>query len=147
RNLNTTVFGNDSDYLVARDWPMTAGRLFSREEIASGSKVAIIGQVIAEKLFDGEPQIGETIRVNSVPFTIVGVLEKKGGNGSGGNLDDIVVIPLRAARSRVLGSQQEPDPKPEEELRTKQKTAQVLKYPHQTNYQALDFLVIKYTPQ
>ena len=147
RNKRTTVFGNDSDYLIARDWPMMAGRLFSREEIASGSKVAIIGQEIADKLFDGEPHIGETIRIDSVPFTIVGVLEKKGGDGSRGNLDDIAVIPLRAARSRVLGSQQEPDPKPEEELGTKKKTVRVINYPHQTSYQSLDFLVIKYTPQ
>ena len=45
RNLKTTVWGNDSDYLIAREWPVTAGRLFSREEIASGSKVAIIGRI------------------------------------------------------------------------------------------------------
>jgi putative ABC transport system permease protein len=147
RHLNTTVWGNDSDYLIAREWPVTAGRLFSREEIASGSKVAIIGQEIADKLFDGKPRIGETIRIDSVPFTIVGVLEKKGDSGSGKNQDELVVIPLRAARSRVLGSQQEPDADPEEELRTgsEKKTVQVIKYPHQTSYQALDYLVIKYT--
>ena len=77
RNMKTTVWGNDSDYLIARDWPVTAGRLFSREEITSGSKVAIIGRDIANKLLNGEPRIGETIRIESVPFTIVGVLEKK----------------------------------------------------------------------
>ena len=147
RNLKTMVFGNDSDYLIARDWPMTAGRLFSREEIASGSKVAIIGQEIAIKLFDGKPHIGETIRIDSVPFTIVGVLERKGATGSGNHLDDLVVIPLRAARSRVLGSQQEPDTKPEEELRINKKNVRVIKYPHETSYQALDYLVIKYSPQ
>jgi putative ABC transport system permease protein len=149
RNKDTRVWGNDSDYLIARDWPLTAGRLFSREEIASGSKVAIIGQVIAERLFDGKPRISENIRINSVPFTIVGVLEKKGGDGLSASLDDLVVIPLRAARSRVLGSQQEPDAKSEESgtSGTKKKTVQVIKYPHQTSYQALDFLVIKYSRQ
>jgi putative ABC transport system permease protein len=106
RNLKTTVWGNDSDYLIAREWPVTAGRLFSREEIASGSKVAIIGQDIADKLFNGEPCIGETIRIDSVPFTIVGVLQKKGANASRKSQDNLVVVPLRAARSRVLGSQQ-----------------------------------------
>lgn len=144
RHSTSTVWGNDSDYLIAREWPVMAGRLFSREEIASGSKVAIIGQEIAKKLFNGEPRIGETIRIDSVPFTIVGVLEKKGDTGSGGSQDDLVVIPLRAARSRVLGSQQDPDSEPESGLRTEKKTVQAISYPHQTNYQALDYLVIKY---
>src|SRR5262249_49968475 len=142
RNLKTTVWGNDSDYLIAREWPMTAGRLFSREEIASGSKVAIIGHNIADKLFDGEPRIGETIRIESVPFTIVGALEKKGEIGSGKPQDDMVIIPLLAARSRVLGSQQEPDPAAEDQVSTtgdEKKTVQSIKYPHQTNYQALDY--------
>jgi putative ABC transport system permease protein len=145
RHLSSTVWGNDSDYLIAREWPVTAGRLFSREEIVSGSKVAIIGQEIANKLFDGEPRIGETIRIDSVPFTIVGVLEKKGDSGSGKSQDDLVVIPLRAARSRVLGSYQEPDPELDQALRDEKKTAQAINYPHQTNYQALDYLVIKYS--
>ena len=144
RHLTSTVWGNDSDYLIAREWPVTAGRLFSPEEIASGSKVTIIGQEIADKLFDGEPRIGETIRIDSVPFTVVGVLKKKGESGSGKNQDDLLVIPLRAARSRVLGSQQEPDPEPGDKLRTEKKTVQVINYPHQASYQALDYLVIKY---
>jgi len=144
RHLTTMIWGNDLDYLIARQWPLTAGRLFSRDEIASGSKVAIIGDVIADKLFDGEPRIGETIRIHSIPFTIVGVLEKKGDSGSGRSQDDLVFIPLRTARSRVLGSLQEPDPEPKEELITQKKTVQVINYPHETSYQALDHLVIKY---
>jgi putative ABC transport system permease protein len=79
---------------------VTVGRLFSRDEIAFGSKVAIIGQTIADKLFNGESLNGETLRIDSVPFTIVGVLEPKGSGGSGKSQDDLVVVPLRAARSR-----------------------------------------------
>src|SRR5262249_52980827 len=128
RHLTTMIWGNDLDYLIARQWPLTAGRVFSRDEIASGSKVAIIGDVIADKLFDGEPRSGETIRIHSIPFTIVGVLEKKGDSGSGRSQDDLVFIPLRTARSRVLGSLQEPDPEPKEELITQKKTVQVINY-------------------
>jgi putative ABC transport system permease protein len=148
RNLHwsTTIWANDSDYLVARQWPLRAGRLFNREEIASGSKVAIIGQVIADKLLNGEPRIGETMRIDSVPFTIVGVLERKGDSG-GRSQDDMVMIPLRAARSRVLGSRQELDPEEDElRLNTEEKKRPVQGSPHQTNYQAIDYLVIKYLP-
>ena len=149
RNLHrsTTIWGNDSDYLVARQWPLRAGRLFNRKEIASGSKVAIIGQVIADKLLNGEPRIGETMRIDSVPFTIVGVLERKGDSG-GKSQDDMVMIPLRAARSRVLGSRQELDPEEDElKLSTEEvKKRPVQGSPHQANYQAIDYLVIKYLP-
>jgi putative ABC transport system permease protein len=145
---STTVWGNDSDYLTAREWALSAGRLFNHDEIGSGAKVAIVGQVIADKLLNGMPRIGETMRIDNVPFTIVGVLERKGESGSGRPQDDIVVIPLRAARSRVLGSQQELDPE-EDELKLnsakERKSDQGISYPHQANYQALDYLVIKYS--
>jgi putative ABC transport system permease protein len=141
----TTVWGNDSDYLIARDWPVVSGRMFNREEIASGSKVAIIGHVIAEKLFNAQAHIGETMRIDSVPFTIIGVLEKKGESGSGVSQDDLVLIPLRAARSRVLGSQQEADSDEDElKLNSEKKPVHSFAYPHQANYQALDYLVVKY---
>jgi putative ABC transport system permease protein len=151
RHWGTTAWGNDGGYIAAREWPLSAGRLFSRDEIAAGSKVAIIGQLIADKLLNGEPRIGETIRVDKVPFTIIGVLEKKGESGSGVSQDDLIVVPLRAARSRVLGSYQEPDPEPESDSadieqgsRTRKKSAPVITYPHQASYQALDYLVVKY---
>jgi putative ABC transport system permease protein len=66
RKCGTTAWGNDGDYLIARDWSLISGRLFNREEIGSGAKVAIIGQVIAHKLFDGEPRLGATMRINNV---------------------------------------------------------------------------------
>jgi putative ABC transport system permease protein len=150
RHWGTTVWGNDSDYLIAREWPLNSGRLFNREEIISGAKVAIIGQVIADKLFDSEPGLGTIVRIDSVPFTIIGVLERKGESGSGKPQDDLVVIPLRAARSRVLGVQQEVDPdenqlKLNSEFNGEKKPIRPISYPHQTNYQALDYLVIKYS--
>ena len=149
RHWGTTVWGNDGDYLIARDWSLISGRLFNREEIGSGAKVAIIGQVLADKLFDGEPRLGATMRINKVPFTVIGVLERKGESGSGKPQDDIVIIPLRAARSRVLGAQQEIDPDEDQlkltgDLNDEKKPELPISYPHQANYQALDYLVIKY---
>jgi putative ABC transport system permease protein len=145
QNWKTTVWGNDADYLLARDWPLRAGRVFSAAEIASGAKVAIIGQVVADKLLNGQARIGETIRIDSVPFTVIGVLERKGETGSGASQDDLVLVPLRAARSRVLGSQQEVDADPDRlKLESDKKPVRTISYAHQANYQALDYLVIKY---
>jgi len=104
KNWLSLIAGVKTDYLVAREWPLVQGRPFSAGELESGAKVAIVGDVIAEELFKGRAPIGETLRIGKVPFTIVGMLEKKGQGAMGRNQDDVVFIPLSAAKSRVLGA-------------------------------------------
>jgi putative ABC transport system permease protein len=104
KNWMTVVAGINADYLVAREWQVASGRSFTSDEIASGSKVAIVGSVIVEELFNGRTGIGETFRIGNVPFTVIGVLDKKGLGAAGRSQDDVVFIPLSAAKSRVLGA-------------------------------------------
>jgi putative ABC transport system permease protein len=104
KNWTALVAGINPDYLVAREWQIAAGRLFTSNEIAFGAKVAIVGSVIIEELFDRRAGIGETLRIGSVPFTVIGVLDKKGLGAAGRSQDDIVFIPLSTAKSRVLGA-------------------------------------------
>jgi putative ABC transport system permease protein len=98
------VAGINPDYLVAREWQVADGRSFSGGEMESGAKVAIVGSVIIEELFEGLGGLGEAVRIGSVPFTIIGVLEKKGLGAAGRSQDDVVFIPLSTAKSRVLGA-------------------------------------------
>ena len=104
KNWVTLVAGINADYLVAREWQVADGRSFTGDEIASGAKVAIVGSVIIEELFDERSGIGETFRIGNVPFTVIGVLDKKGLGAAGRSQDDIVFIPLSTAKSRVLGA-------------------------------------------
>jgi putative ABC transport system permease protein len=104
RNWVALVAGVNPDYLVAREWQITGGRSFTSAEIESGAKVALVGSVIVEELFGGRSGIGETFRIGDVPFTVIGVLDKKGLGGTGHSQDDIVLIPLSTAKSRVLGA-------------------------------------------
>jgi putative ABC transport system permease protein len=104
RNWVTVVAGINADYLVAREWQIASGRSFTSDEITSGTKVAIVGSVIVEELFNGRAGIGETFRIGNVPFTVIGVLDKKGLGATGRSQDDVVFIPLSAAKSRVLGA-------------------------------------------
>jgi len=104
KNWATLVAGINADYLVAREWQVTNGRSFTGDEIASGAKVAVVGSVIIEELFDGRAAVGETFRIGSVPFTVIGVLDKKGLGAAGRSQDDVVFIPLSTAKSRVLGA-------------------------------------------
>ncbi|OKO82198.1 multidrug ABC transporter substrate-binding protein [Bradyrhizobium sp. NAS80.1] len=104
KNWVTVVAGINADYLVAREWQVASGRLFTSDEITSGMKVAIVGSVIVEELFNGHAGPGETFRIGNVPFTVIGVLDKKGLGAAGRSQDDVVFIPLSAAKSRVLGA-------------------------------------------
>jgi putative ABC transport system permease protein len=104
RNWSSLIAGVSADYLIAREWPLAQGRSFSLDEQQSGAKVAVIGAVIAEELFNGGAGLGEPLRIGSVPFTIIGVLDKKGQGAMGRNQDDVVFVPLAAAKSRVMGA-------------------------------------------
>lgn len=104
KNWMTLVAGINADYLVAREWQMASGRSFASGEIGSGAKVAVVGSVIIEELFEGRAGIGEPFRIGNVPFTVIGELDKKGLGAAGRSQDDVVFIPLSTAKSRVLGA-------------------------------------------
>jgi putative ABC transport system permease protein len=105
-NWSTQFFGTTNDYLIARDWPLAAGRAFEPAEIAGSAKVALIGQTTARMLFGDADPIDQVIRVRKVPLTIIGVLERKGQNALGQDQDDILLMPISTARNRVLGQAQ-----------------------------------------
>ena len=93
RNWATQVNGTTADYFFIRDWPLAAGRGFSRREEDGAGKVALIGATVAERLFGGADPIGREGRVLNTPVRIIGLLAPKGQSGSGRDQDDIVFVP------------------------------------------------------
>ena len=104
-NLNwwTNAYGVTPEYVEARDWRLTAGRMFAQEDVDGSTKVAVIGYTVAQNLFGDTDPVGQIIRVQKVPFTITGVLEPKGQTSWGQDQDDAIMIPLSTARKRILG--------------------------------------------
>src|SRR6516162_11833236 len=92
RHWVTRGRGINTDYLVAREWRVTEGRSFTGDETTSGAKVAVVGSVIIDELFDGRAGVGEPFRIGNVPFTVIGVLGKKGLGAAGRSQDDVVFI-------------------------------------------------------
>jgi putative ABC transport system permease protein len=107
-NLNwyTSIQGVTPDYLEARDWGLVDGRPITSEENDGAAKVALIGQTTAQNLFGDSDPLGQIIRIKKVPFTIVGLLERKGQNTWGQDQDDVILIPLSTAKKKVLGVSQ-----------------------------------------
>ncbi|CAN5377991.1 ABC transporter permease [soil metagenome] len=102
-NWQSRIEGVTPDYLVARDLTLTEGEMFDQAAADSGKKVAVIGKTVVDNLFaDGTDPVGQRVRIGPIPFTIIGVLAPKGQSGFQ-DQDDIVVVPLDAARSRIIG--------------------------------------------
>lgn len=103
-NWSTLVAGIGGGYLFARDWQLAEGRSFAAADLDSGAQVAIIGADVERQLFAGRSGFGGTIRIGSVPLTVVGVLRRKGQGAAGRSQDDVVFVPLSTATSRLLGT-------------------------------------------
>jgi putative ABC transport system permease protein len=107
-NLNwaTNVHGVTPDYFEAREWVLVSGRFFTLEDLAGASKVALLGQTVAQNIFGDADPVGQVVRIKKVPFTVVGLLDRKGQNSWGQDQDDVVLMPLSTAKKKVLGVSQ-----------------------------------------
>ena len=100
-NWLSSVTGTTNEYFDLGNWSFEIGRSFEEDELLSGKRVAIIGKTVVKNLFGEINPIDEIIRINKVPFTVVGILEAKGGS-VWRDLDDTIIVPLKAAKQRLV---------------------------------------------
>jgi putative ABC transport system permease protein len=105
-NWSTALQGVTPEYFQARDWGAVSGRLLTSDDVDAASKVVVLGQSVVENLFGGTGPIDQTVRIKAVPFTVVGVLARKGQSTRGEDQDDTLMIPLSTAKKKVLGVSQ-----------------------------------------
>jgi putative ABC transport system permease protein len=101
-NWTTGVIASTEKYSNVQDREIALGRDINESDVRQSAKIAVIGETIVEKMFFGESPLGNSIRVNNVPFTIVGVFASKGQSQTGSDQDDIVLVPLTAAQKRLV---------------------------------------------
>lgn len=99
-----TVMGVEPDYLEIKTWDVASGSFFNTQDLSSRAKVCVIGTTVAKELFGTQDPIGSKLRIKSTPFTIIGVLEPKGSTGMGNDQDDVILVPLNTAISRLSRS-------------------------------------------
>ena len=100
-NWLTSVTGTTNEQFNLSNWKFEFGREFQEDELVSGSRVAIIGKTVQKNLFGEDSPIDEVIRINKVPFTVIGLLEAKGGT-AWADLDDTIIVPLKTAKQRLV---------------------------------------------
>jgi putative ABC transport system permease protein len=105
-NWATSIRGVTPEYFTARDWAVISGRSFSQEDVDGATKMALLGQTVTFNLFADTDPVGQVIRIKNVPFTVIGVLDRKGQTTQGQDQDDIVLVPLSTAKKKVVGQSQ-----------------------------------------
>jgi putative ABC transport system permease protein len=104
QNWSTGVYGTSPAMLNIREWPLFSGRPFTDQDVRSATKVCLLGQTVVENLFGSIDPIGQVIRIKKIPFTVIGVLERKGQSPQGQDQDDTIYIPVTTAQKKIFGT-------------------------------------------
>jgi putative ABC transport system permease protein len=102
-NWGTSIQGASTDYPLIRSWNVDQGTFFTDADVKAAAKVCVVGNTVLENLFPNGDAVGQIVRIKNVPFRVVGVLEKKGGNMMGQDQDDTIIAPYTTVMKRLSG--------------------------------------------
>jgi putative ABC transport system permease protein len=107
QNWATSINGVSPEYLLMRTWPVAMGSPITQSDIEAGSKVVLLGQTVVDKLFGSNADpTGQSVRIQKVPFQIIGVLARKGQSATGQDYDDAAFIPYTTFQAKIQGGLQ-----------------------------------------
>jgi putative ABC transport system permease protein len=107
QNWTTQVQGTTPEYFDVRNWPVSSGVGITAADAEQGTKVVVLGQTVVKQLFGANADpIGQTVRIKSTPFEVVGVLQTKGQSPMGQDYDDGVYVPVKTFQTRIQTSLQ-----------------------------------------
>ncbi len=106
KNWAGNVQGVSPDVLLISNWSVREGRFFTEEEVSNCARVCVIGTTVLKNLFqDDTDPVGRTLRLGSMTFKIIGVLNAKGANNWGQDQDDVVMAPYTSVQRYLQRSQ------------------------------------------
>jgi putative ABC transport system permease protein len=104
QNWNTQVQGTDVDLPLIRSWPTSVGGFFTPQDVATATKVAVLGNTVRDQLFGpGVDPSGQVIRIANQPFTVAGVMAVKGQSSVGQDQDDVIFTPYTTVMKKLRG--------------------------------------------
>jgi putative ABC transport system permease protein len=103
QNWFTHVRGVSPSYLDIRRWPVVEGSPFTQHDVDASSNVCLIGYTVIQNLFGDQDPVGKTIRLNNLPFKVIGVLASKGQSPFGQDEDDTLIVPYTTVQKKMAG--------------------------------------------
>ncbi|WP_174875549.1 MacB family efflux pump subunit [Vogesella oryzae] len=104
KDYQSEIQGVWPSYPQVKSWGLSQGAFFGPAEEERQAAVIVLGQTVVDSLFPlGQNPVGQYVMVSSIPFEVVGVMEKKGANSFGQDQDDVAFVPLSTAQSRLMG--------------------------------------------
>jgi putative ABC transport system permease protein len=106
QNWTTTVQGTTPEYFEIRTWSIANGSGLTQSDVEGGTKVIVLGQTVASRLFGSGDPVGQAVRIKNTPFQVVGVLQAKGQSPTGQDYDDGAFVPVTTFQSKIQGGLQ-----------------------------------------
>lgn len=102
QNWTTSVVGTTESWLPVRSQKLASGRFINADDVATNAAVAVLGATTSQQLFGTTSGLDQTVTVNGVALSVIGVLESSGSSGSTNN-DDQAIVPISTAGQRLFG--------------------------------------------
>jgi putative ABC transport system permease protein len=103
QNWSTHIRGVSPEYMFIRNWPLARGGTFSQRDVDDAADVCLIGRTVAQQLFGAQDPVGQTIRIQHIPFRVIGELAAKGESPFGQDEDDTIIAPYTTVQKKLAG--------------------------------------------
>jgi len=103
QNWSTRITGTEPQYFDIRNWAFAQGGDFTQDDVTRSTNVVVLGATVQQNLFGNSNPVGQTVRIGTLPFQVVGVLTAKGQSGLGQDQDDGVYVPISTLQKKITG--------------------------------------------
>lgn len=103
QNWSTRTRGVSPEYMQIRRWPIQSGSSFSERDVDVAANVTLMGQTVAQQLFGDQDPVGKIVRVQNIPFRVIGVPVSKGQSPFGNDEDDCLIMPYTTVQKKIAG--------------------------------------------
>ncbi len=100
-STSISVLATDTDIFKTYDWELASGREFTEREVAEYAQVAVLGETVAQTIFNDVDPIGKTVIFDGIPFKVIGVMKKNGQGGWGFDMDEGTLIPYTTGKVKM----------------------------------------------
>ena len=101
-SITTSVTGTTQEYMAVLNYSLASGQFISQRNVSHRDMVVVLGDKVATDLFGSDDPLGQKVKIKGRQFTIIGVLEAKGGAFMGVSQDELLIVPITTFHTRLF---------------------------------------------